>query len=129
MITNADITKLKDVFATKEDLKSFATKDDLKAFATKDDLKGFATKDDLKGFATQQSLDEAIADVKIEFGEVHDKIDTIAATVARIENAIDKLSGNIEDLRLENAAGNAHLARHDRQIEVLARETGVTIPN
>ncbi len=48
MITDADITKLKQVFATKDDLKQFATKDDLKQFATKDDLKQFATKDDLK---------------------------------------------------------------------------------
>lgn len=42
------IQQLKDIFATKDDLKSFATKDDLKSFATKDDLKSFATKDDLK---------------------------------------------------------------------------------
>jgi len=48
MITDADIKKMKKVFATKEDMKSFATKEDLKSFATKDDLKSFATKDDLK---------------------------------------------------------------------------------
>jgi hypothetical protein len=46
MITDADIQKLKKVFATKDDLlgmekrfnKKFATKDDLKAYATKEDL-------------------------------------------------------------------------------------------
>lgn len=37
-LTKKDIEKLKDVFATKDDLKGFATKDDLKNFATKDDL-------------------------------------------------------------------------------------------
>ena len=93
MITNEDVTKLKEVFATKEE------------------------------------MHEGLADLRVELGEVHDKIDTVAATVARIENGIDKLCGNIEDLRLENGAGAAHLARHDRQIEVLARETGVVVPN
>lgn len=33
MITDADITKLKQVFATKDDLKKFATKDDLASMA------------------------------------------------------------------------------------------------
>ncbi|OGG11386.1 hypothetical protein A2Z00_00420 [Candidatus Gottesmanbacteria bacterium RBG_13_45_10] len=55
MITDADIKKLKAVFATKDDLTAmerrfnakFATKDDLNRFATKDDLNRFATKDDL----------------------------------------------------------------------------------
>jgi len=56
MITDADIKKMKTVFATKEDLKGFATKNDLKRFATKDDLKRFATKDDLKRFATKDDL-------------------------------------------------------------------------
>ncbi|MBU6214926.1 hypothetical protein KGM48_03775 [Patescibacteria group bacterium] len=101
MITNEDVAKLKGVFATKDDLKHFATKDD---------------------------LSEAIADVRVEIGEVRDTVDTIAVAVGRIENAIDKLSGNIQDLRIENAAGAAHLERHDRQIEALARETGITIP-
>jgi len=89
MITNADVTKLKEVFATKEEL----------------------------------------ADMRVEFGEVHDKIDTVATAVGRIENSIDKLSGNIQDLRTENGAGAAHLARHDRQIDELARGTGVKISN
>ena len=37
--SDEQIQQLKDIFATKDDLKSFATKDDLKSFATKDDLK------------------------------------------------------------------------------------------
>lgn len=64
MITDADIKKLKVVFATKDDLQKMesgirhdmATKDDLKRFATKEDLKGFATKDDLRSFATKEDL-------------------------------------------------------------------------
>jgi len=50
MITDTDIKKLKQVFATKDDLKKCATKDDLKKFATKDDLKKYATRDDLIDF-------------------------------------------------------------------------------
>ena len=38
MITDADIEKLKKVFATKEDLKEFITKEDLKQFVTKNDI-------------------------------------------------------------------------------------------
>jgi len=73
MLTNRDITKLKTIFATKEDLKRFATKKDLKRFATKEDLKdfptkndpkGFATKNDLKGFATQKGQEEIIEGIK-----------------------------------------------------------------
>jgi len=60
MITDADINKLKTVFATKEDLKGFATKDDLKRFATKEDLQRFATKEDLKGFATKEDVQEIV---------------------------------------------------------------------
>ncbi len=56
MITDADIVKLKSIFATKEDLKGFAAKKDLNRFATKDDLRRFATKEDLKRFATKDDL-------------------------------------------------------------------------
>ncbi len=38
MITDDDVKKLKQIFATKDDLKRFATKKDLKRFATKIDL-------------------------------------------------------------------------------------------
>ena len=114
MITDADITKLKGVFATKEDLKGFATKEDLKRFATKEDLKGFATKEDL-------------TDVRVELGEMHDTIDTMASAIGRIENALDKFTGAIHDQQVENAAGAVHLARHDRQIETLALATHVTL--
>ena len=89
MITNTDITKLKEVLATKEEL----------------------------------------ADVKVELGEVHEKIDTVAAAVGRMENTLDTIAGAVHDLRTENGAGAAHLARHDRQIEALARGTGIHITN
>ena len=66
MITDADIKKMKAVFATKDDLKSFATKDDLKSLearmATKDELKSLDLKMDF-GF---QELIEFIGEVKID---------------------------------------------------------------
>ena len=93
MITDADVTKLKDVFATKDELS------------------------ELRG------------DVRIGFGEMNDKIDSIAATLARIENTNDRYSGNIQDLKTENSMGTIHLARHDRQIEALAVATKITLPH
>jgi predicted nucleic acid-binding Zn-ribbon protein len=93
MITNADVTKLKEVFATKDE------------------------------------LSELRADMAVEFGEVHEKMDTIATAIGRIENTLDDLAGAIQDQRIENGAGMAHLLRHDRQIDALAQTAGVTLPN
>ncbi|MHB8710543.1 MAG: hypothetical protein ACYC6X_03280 [Minisyncoccota bacterium] len=138
MITDTDITKLKGIFATKKDLKGFATKkdlnrfatkEDLKRFATKEDLKRFATKEDLKRFATKDKLAELRADMQVGFGEVNEKIDTLAVAFGRMENTLDGIAGAIQDLRIENGAGAAHLARHDRQIEALAVATKVALPN
>ncbi len=102
MITDTDITKLKSVFATKADLKAFSTK---------------------------KELGEEIVGVRVEIGEVSDKLDSVALAVGRIENAVDGLSGAIQDLRNENSMGSIHLARHDRQIEALAIETKITLPH
>ena len=52
-ITKKDIELLKEVFATKADIKVFATKADLKVFATKSDLEGFATKTELKALESK----------------------------------------------------------------------------
>ncbi|VVA43632.1 conserved hypothetical protein [Candidatus Roizmanbacteria bacterium] len=57
MITDADIKKMKAVFATKEDLKSIdakmATKDDLTRFATKEDIDKFTTKKDIQNLTNE----------------------------------------------------------------------------
>ena len=100
MITNTDITKLKEVFATKSELKESVTE-----------------------------LREEIADVRVELGEVHDKIDSVALAIGQMQNTLDSMVvGPIQDLQNENAAGTIHLARHDQQIEALARGTGIKIP-
>jgi len=100
MITDTDITKLKEVFATKDELSGLR-------------------KDMLHGFR----------EVSERFEQTDEKIDTIALAVGRIENALDGISGAIQDLRTENGAGTAHLMRHDRQIEALALATNVVLPN
>jgi|CXWL01.1.fsa_nt_gi hypothetical protein len=93
MITDTDITKLKRVFATKDE------------------------------------LSELRADMQVGFGELHEKIDTVASAVGRIENTLDGIAGAIQDQRTENSAGAIHLARHDRHIEALALATSVTLPD
>ena len=114
MITDADIKKLKKTFVTKEDLKK-------------------TLKNELKKYATKVELFEAVSDLRIEmierFEKADDRMDTMAAGIARIENSIDKLAGAIHDQQVENGAGAVHLARHDRQIAALARATHITLPD
>lgn len=117
MITDTDITKLKETFATKKDL-SDMRKDFKKVFATKEDLAG--VRDELK---------EDIADIHVELGELHDKFDNLAEKFDSFEVKLDKVVGGLEDERLENAAGAVHLARHDRQIGALALATNIALPD
>jgi len=87
MITDQDITKLKEVFATKE----------------------------------------ALADLALEVGELHDKIDALDFKVDSIESKIDGLTGLISASLEEHAAGAVAIARHTRQIKSLATHTGATL--
>lgn len=59
MITDADVKKLKQVFATKDDLKAMEKRFDSK-FASKDDLK--LVKDDLKAMEARQDKKYASKD-------------------------------------------------------------------
>ena len=73
----------------------------------------------LKGvFATK----EALADLTLEVGELHDKIDSIGVK-------IDGLTGLISASLEEHAAGAVAIARHTRQIKSLAVHTGATLPD
>lgn len=78
--------------------------------------KVFATKDDLNKFATK----EALADLRIEVGEVHDKLDLM-------HDKIDRFLGVVDTLRVKEGAGAVILARHTRQIKSLAAHTGATL--
>ncbi|OGB87265.1 hypothetical protein A3H38_03210 [candidate division WOR-1 bacterium RIFCSPLOWO2_02_FULL_46_20] len=65
-ITNKDIEKLSEIFATKDDLKRFATKDDLKRFSTKDDLADLKSeiKDDI--LTSQDKIMKRLDDIVTE---------------------------------------------------------------
>lgn len=79
MITDKDIEKLKEAFATKDDLKEI--KDDLKAFATKDDFKEL--KLDLisameKVFPTRIDLNKEVDKIRDDFSDLQTSVDTYA---------------------------------------------------
>ncbi|HEV7121216.1 MAG TPA: hypothetical protein VGN56_00125 [Candidatus Paceibacterota bacterium] len=123
MITDQDVSKLKKTFVTKTDLaklvKTLATKKDIEALATKKDLEAFATKKDLTALADKvDGLTYEVGDLKVEFAEMQEKVDSIEVTVAHI-------AGGVDTLLRENAAGTAWLKRHDRQIGALATHAGL----
>jgi hypothetical protein len=99
MITDTDVTKLKKVFATKEDLN-----DVRKEFTSS--MGKFATKEDF-------------ADLRLEVGELKDRFDIM-------QNTLDKIVGAIHDLAMEMRAGYSIL---ERKIYHVAEKTGVIIPD
>lgn len=90
MITDADIKKLKKVFATKDDLKRLATKDDLNRFATKEDF-GFLSKkiSDLgeKMDKIYLNLAEEIGNVLKETQEIKDELKDHSKKIKKLESA------------------------------------------
>ncbi len=92
MITDADVKKLKGVFATKDDLKLLATKSDLaeirRTMATKSDLaeirRTMATKSDLA--ETKETIVKEITDF------LHEKI---ILTLERHERRLDRLEKTV----------------------------------
>ncbi len=86
MITDADIKKLKAVFATKDDLKAMEHRQDQK-FATKDDLKAMEHRQDQK-FATKKDLDKTIraAETRLREAIVKDIADMLQESVIKILN-------------------------------------------
>ena len=117
MITDKDVKKLKEVFATKDDLKTFATKDDLKTFATKDDLKTFATKDDLKTFATKDDLKDINKKIDKLDGRIKNGFESLAKDVMTV---IEMIGDNNQKLDKINAKTTDHddiLGNHDRRLD------------
>ena len=99
-ITDKDIKKLSEVFATKKEIERFATKDDLAKFATKEDLAGFATKDDLAGLKKEimdsqdkiiKELESARQDRTLAIGKDREqdrRLDSLEGRVARVEERV-----------------------------------------
>ena len=117
MITDQDITKLKKVFATKDELLSVSDKvDSLEVKVDSLEVKVDAL--DVK----VDALVYEVGDLKVEMGEMNDKMDSM-------HNKIDRFLGVVDTLRLEEGAGAVTLARHTRQIKSLATHTGATLPD
>lgn len=93
MLTKKDrqqlISDFKDVFATKDDLKSMEDRQDQK-YATKVDLIGFATKVDLQDLAKQKDLldvkgklDDLYSLSVLAFGNLFDWVEDIHKTIVK----------------------------------------------
>ncbi len=110
MISDQDLMKLKETFATKDDLTAYATQDSLNVLAEKVD-----------------GIQEELGDLKVEVGELHDKFDTLSNKFDSMESKIDGMVGLLEASLQEHGAGAVHLARHDRQISSLATHVGAAL--
>lgn len=107
MITDADIKKMKAVFATKEDLEKmktvFATKEDLKLLSNKFETK-FSTKDELK--ALDSKMERGFVEIIDYIGETRDNI------VTQLSKQINDFRDEMRDINLSNQSIlNNHEAR------------------
>jgi hypothetical protein len=87
MITDADIKKLKAVFATKDDLMAMEQRFDRK-FATKSDLKRFTTKDDLRSM--EQRLKKEIVGAVVNYLQ-----DNILPILNEHDKRLDRLEKHV----------------------------------
>lgn len=117
MITDADIKKMRDVFATKTDLEAFATKKDLAVVAV-----------DVAG------LKADVAELKVDSSLLQQTVQRLEQGQERLETKIDKVltivqgfAGNVADLEQESRMGAITLRRHDIQIHELAHATSTAI--
>jgi len=101
MITDADVTKLKEVFATKDELAMVAV--------------------DVTELKVESSLLQQTVQ-RLEQG-----MERMEGKVDNVLNKLDKFTGNIADLDQENRMGAITLRRHDIQIHELAEATSTTI--
>lgn len=100
MITNADANMLEERFK--------------KVFVTKDEFSELVVRVD--------GIQEQLGDLKVEVGEIHEKVDGL-------DVKFDAMIGLLTDSMQEHRVGAAHLARHDRQITMLATTVGVSLPD
>jgi methyl-accepting chemotaxis protein len=124
MITDQDVEKLKETFATKEDFGRLEKRLG-KTFATKDEFGQLVEKVD--------GIQDQLGDLKVEVGEIHDRIDSLeenlTGKIGSLDVKFDAMLGLLTGSMQEHGAGAVHLARHDRQIGALAIATGVPLPD
>jgi hypothetical protein len=147
MITDADIEKLKQVFATKDDLLSMEARMDRK-YATKRDLDRFATKDDLNDIRTEMqamekrmtkkfaikedfhTLEQSLrSEIRLESSALHADLHEVKnEIIAAITDEIGKLYGHVgtQDERMYEMStvqkGQSITIRdHERRIQKLEK--------
>ncbi|MBN2057600.1 MAG: hypothetical protein JW782_02235 [Candidatus Saganbacteria bacterium] len=102
-ITDKDVNKLKEVFATKEDLKNFATKQDLEklkdVFATKEEFR------ELKGEVTRLQGDVSV------LGDM-------------VRTGFDKVMGELGKIREDRVIATAKDREQDRRLDKLEAKVG-----
>jgi len=125
MITDKDIEKLKDTFATKDDLKGFATKDDLKKSENRAD-KQFVSLDKKMDFLAENMVkhEQRLNDIDVTLK----RFDTIEAMLKEIMSSLNIKSGRDEEFKSEQAAVHHKLDRHDGWSSVLSAGTGIPLP-
>jgi len=92
MITQTDIQKLKEVFLTKEDLRS-ELRNELKKYATKEDMETLATKRDIQNIADQvvDFVSIVAENVQTSIDELKNHKDTLEHHERRINELEDKV--------------------------------------
>ena len=138
MITDKDITKLKSVFATKDDFKSFAKKEDLNRFATKEDLDKseirtaksfedvqkqiFRLEDDVSGLKKDvSSIKKDISGIKRDVSNLQEDVTDIKHNILTME---DNILGAINKLQVENsitATYRPRIENHEQRITKLEK--------
>ena len=100
MITDQDVKKLSEVFATKADLRAFATKNDIKA---------------------------ALIPLHEKVNALQDDIDGLRETIQMLSVSIDKLVKSVEDLKQEYSLVVHQLDKHEKWIKQIAEKAGVVL--
>ena len=108
MITDADITKLKKVFATKDEL-----------IGVKSDVA------ELKTDVAELKTDSRI--IQETLIRMEQKMDDFIEFSHKKFAILEGLAGKVADLDQENKMGAITLRRHDAQIHELAAATGTTL--
>ena len=104
MLEDKDIQKLKEVFATKENLEKFATKGDLDKVSSELLKEIFATKEDLEAF--REEVRKSFSDLQSAVDAYAKKADTYFQEMVALSHKVD---------------------RHEKWIKQLADKLGVKL--
>ena len=135
-LTDADIARIKEVVATKEDFAGLQKSvDGLDAkMATLSEHVG--TLDDrvsvldrhMRGLDTKVSgIELGLVHVQRQLTETNDHITVLEGKLDQHLVLLDKLIGTVEAMRLEYAAVSTQLSRHEAWIKKLAEKAGVAL--